>query len=75
MADFYCHRVKLIVELDGSIHNSSEAKSSDAKRQANLESWGYKVIRFSNEQLSQSINIVLEEIEIEVEELLTQLKT
>ncbi|MEO6455945.1 MAG: DUF559 domain-containing protein [Ginsengibacter sp.] len=62
IGDFYCHKAKLIIEVDGSIHNISEVSSNDKIRQADLKSWGYKVIRFSNEQISGQIEIVLETI-------------
>ena len=48
IADFFCHKVKLIIEIDGSIHNNIEVKEVDEKRQAELESWGYIIIRFTN---------------------------
>ena len=31
IADFYCHKLKLVIEIDGSIHNSEEAKLNDKK--------------------------------------------
>jgi cyclase len=60
IADFFCHRAKLIVEVDGSIHDLIEVSKEDKIRQQELESWGYKVIRFSNEQVLKEIEIVLE---------------
>ena len=62
IADFYCHRAKLIVEVDGSIHDLIEVSKEDKIRQQELESWGYKVIKFSNEQVLKEIEIVLETI-------------
>ena len=32
IADFYCHKLKLVIEIDGSIHDSEEAKMQDEKR-------------------------------------------
>ena len=51
VADFYCHKLKLVIEIDGPIHNSSEAKLDDEKRQKDLENLGLTVIRFTNEQI------------------------
>lgn len=48
IADFFCHRAKLVVELDGSHHYSSSEKEYDDKRTSYLESLGIKVLRFSN---------------------------
>jgi imidazole glycerol-phosphate synthase subunit HisF len=41
IADFYCHKVKLIIEVDGSIHNKQEVKENDEFRQNDLNNWGY----------------------------------
>ena len=42
IADFYCHPLKLIVEIDGGIHLSQTNKSYDIGREAELERWGSK---------------------------------
>ena len=54
IADFYCHKAKLIVEVDGSIHNNEEVIKSDVERQKELERWGYFVIRSTNKQIMQN---------------------
>src|SRR6266536_6063321 len=38
IADFYCHRVKLIIEVDGSIHDKKEVKEYDERRENDLKS-------------------------------------
>lgn len=48
ICDFYCHRARLIVELDGAQHYSDYGKSYDAWRSEKLEKDGCKVLRFSN---------------------------
>ena len=62
IADFYCHRAKLVIELDGSIHNLEEVRIRDVERQRIIEELGIKVIRFTNKQVFQSLEIVLKEI-------------
>ena len=62
VADFYCHAHQLIIELDGSIHSLTEVKSNDIERQQHLESTGLKVIRFSNEEIFNDIEKVLDTI-------------
>lgn len=62
IADFYCHKVKLIVEIDGSIHNEPAIKENDEARQKELERWGYAVIRFTNEEALLRIEIVINKI-------------
>src|SRR6187399_3059171 len=49
IADFYCHKLKLIIEIDGSIHDSEEAKLNDNRRQQDLEDLKLTVIRFTND--------------------------
>jgi very-short-patch-repair endonuclease len=60
VADFYCHQAKLIVELDGPIHQQTKAK--DLNRTAELEKLGIKVIRFTNEEVLKDLNQVLIQI-------------
>jgi cyclase len=60
--DFYCHKVKLVVEIDGSIHNEPEVIERDKLRQKDLENWGYKIIRFTNNQVMMNIGLVITEI-------------
>jgi len=62
IADFYCHEAKLIIELDGSIHNQTEVIKNDIKRQRTIESLGIKVIRFKNEELYNNLDSILNKI-------------
>src|SRR5215204_6017154 len=55
IADFYCHKLKLVIEIDGPIHNSEQAKLDDDKRQKDLENLTLTVIRFTNEQIKNEI--------------------
>ncbi len=49
VADFYCHEYKLIIEIDGSIHH--EIKERDVIRDYIVHQYGYKIIRFKNEEI------------------------
>lgn len=62
IADFICIESKLIIELDGKYHQLPHQQTSDAERTKWLESKGFKVIRFTNEELFESIDSVLEKI-------------
>jgi very-short-patch-repair endonuclease len=62
IADFYCHPLKLVTEIDGGIHNSKDQKEYDFGREGELENWGIKVIRFTNEEIENELGRVLEEI-------------
>jgi very-short-patch-repair endonuclease len=57
VADFFCYERKLIVELDGGIHQFQQA--ADAQRQRELEALGVQVIRFTNDQITNHLYDVL----------------
>ena len=61
IADFYCHEKKLIVEIDGEIHNSQ--REYDINRTAEMENYGITVIRFENYEIENDIGTVLRKIE------------
>lgn len=60
IADFYCHQAKLVVEIDGEIHK--DQTEYDLGRTAEMEQYGIRVIRFTNEQVANDIDWVIEEI-------------
>ena len=62
--DFYCHALKLVIEADGAIHNLPDVKSHDKERQDLIESDGLIVLRFTNDSIENSFEIVIKEIEI-----------
>jgi very-short-patch-repair endonuclease len=55
IADFYCHEKKLIIEVDGGIHNDKKIKEHDENRSAELERMGITVLRVTNEQVLNSL--------------------
>jgi len=63
IADFYCHPIKLVIEVDGGIHKTEAQKEYDIGRTAELNYWDIEVIRFTNEQIENDINQVIKEIE------------
>jgi len=66
IADFVCISKKLVVEVDGDIHDYQ--KEEDAARTERLNELGYKVIRFKNEQVLVDIESVVEEIKLQLKE-------
>jgi len=62
IADFVCLTKKLIIEVDGLIHQIPENKNSDAERTVDLNRLGFDVIRFTNEEVSADTNTVLNTI-------------
>ena len=75
IADFYCHKLKLVIEIDGSIHNSNEAKLDDEKRQKDLENLNLTVTRFTNEQIKNEVEDVIEIVTSTIKKLTASKKT
>ena len=67
--DFYCHEFFLGVEVDGSIHENEYVKEYDLNRQAEIENLGITLIRFTNEEVLNSLSRVLNDIKEKVKEL------
>ena len=59
-ADFYCHQHELIVEVDGGIHEMQ--KEYDADREAYLNALGFRIIRFTNDEINGNLKDVLQKI-------------
>lgn len=62
IADFYCHEKKLVIELDGAVHDDKMNVQYDEARTYELKGSGIKVIRFRNSEVENNISFVLEEI-------------
>lgn len=62
IVDFYCHEARLIVELDGPIHELKGNKDNDKERTRRLNLLGLEVMRFRNEEVEININEVLRKI-------------
>jgi very-short-patch-repair endonuclease len=62
IADFYCHSLKLVIEVDGDINKSNEQKEYDIGREAELDRWEIKVIRFKNEEIENGLEKVIQQI-------------
>ena len=66
IADFYCHKAKLIIEIDGLQHVSEEGVRKDEFRTDILEGYGLRVIRFTNHQINANFSAVCEYIDAAV---------
>jgi very-short-patch-repair endonuclease len=62
IADFYCHKEKLVIEVDGSYHNNPEQRDYDKNRDATMNEYDIKVLRFTNEEILTRLDNVLERI-------------
>jgi very-short-patch-repair endonuclease len=69
IADFYCHNLKLIIEVDGEIHFNSVAQEHDDGRTGELERFGIKIIRFTNEQIIKNKELVINQITTFIHEI------
>ena len=68
-ADFYCHKAKLVIEIDGKQHYIDE---KDIFRTETLEGYGLKIIRFTNKQIETKFREVCEYIDRVVKEQLNK---
>ena len=63
IADFMCIELMLIIEVDGITHHWEETIKKDEARQRNLESAGFTVLRFSDEEVLNHIQVVYDYLE------------
>ena len=63
IVDFYCHKAKLVVEIDGWRHFTDEGQDYDKKRTEYLEGLGLRVLRFRGHAVDNFIEGVAAEIE------------
>ena len=59
IVDFYCHKIKLVIEVDGEIHNRLDIIEYDSGRTNELEEFGLNVIRFSNQEVFNNMEDVI----------------
>jgi very-short-patch-repair endonuclease len=62
IADFACYSCRLVVELDGGQHNTSEGLARDEKRTKALEAQGFRVVRFWNADVFLNFEGVIDNI-------------
>jgi very-short-patch-repair endonuclease len=62
VADFLCYELRLVLELDGTVHDEPTQIAHDINRDANLNALGYRVLRITNQQIAEDLDAVLESI-------------
>ena len=67
--DFYCPQLKLAVEVDGDTHLTDEEIEYDKKRQKHIEEYGIQFLRFTNGDIYNGMDYVLEKINEKIDEL------
>lgn len=70
--DFYCPSRKLAVEVDGDVHGYGTRIFSDMKRQKEIERLGIKVLRYTNTDVKENLDHVLQDISQEAAEALSE---
>ena len=69
IVDFYCHKLGLIIEVDGGYHNQTLQQKMDEQRTLLLKFQSLTLLRFSNEQVLLSTETVLQQIEQKINEV------
>ncbi len=59
IVDFYCHSLKLVIEIDGDIHDHEDVKKNDAEREKYLKGLGLSMLRFRNDEIFKKRNATL----------------
>ena len=73
IADFYCHSARLVIELDGSQHYTTQGKEYDEARTEILEKYGIHVLRFSNKDVDDNFEGVCRMIDKVINERIENL--
>jgi len=71
IVDFCCRSLKLVIEIDGDTHFTPEGLEYDRIRNNYLESLGYKIIRYNNNDVMKNIDGVFDDLKIQIDLLPT----
>jgi very-short-patch-repair endonuclease len=74
IVDFYCHDLKLIIEVDGEIHSLPDQIKSDKVRDKMLINNGFKIIHFSNHEIETNLSSSLLKIKLFISSILSPSK-
>jgi cyclase len=69
IADFYCHEVKLVIEIDGGIHLRAENREYDISRDIILTEFKIEILRFTNDEVTNEPDLVIEKMKRTIEAL------
>jgi len=64
IADFFCYRLKLVIEVDGPVHQQEDVKKHDEERQKLIEADNLKILRFTNYEVMQHLETVINKIQM-----------
>ena len=74
IADFYCSKARLVIELDGSQHYEQEGLLKDAIRTEKIEQWDLTVLRIPNNEVNRNFRGVCEYIDLFVQQKMAEQK-
>ncbi|MGJ8683091.1 MAG: endonuclease domain-containing protein [Nonlabens sp.] len=66
--DFYCHKLKLAIEVDGGYHFKRLQQKKDRARTLDISKYNVEVIRFTNDEILDNYDVVTEKIKTVIEE-------
>ncbi len=66
IVDFYCHKARLVVEVNGDIHDLQ--KEEDERREKVLSALGLRVVRFRNDEVVRDLSVVVGKIKTVISE-------
>ena len=69
IADFYCKKLGLVIEIDGSSHKTDAVRRNDVKKQEHLAMLGLEILRFTESEMRHAMNDVLRCIMAKIAEL------
>ena len=73
IADFYCHKLRLVIEVDGEYHNTSKKTGYDLARQRIIENYGIRVLRFTNNEIQEGLTKTVNKIRTYAEKRMKEL--
>ena len=69
IADFFCKELMLIIEIDGITHDNNVSKAKDIQREECLANAGFRIVRFTDEEVLMNIAGVISELETIISEI------
>ncbi len=72
VVDFYCTELKLVIEVDGATHLTDEEKEYDKRRELEIGQLEVQFIRFTNPEIYQALDFVIDSIKTKIQELTNQ---
>jgi len=69
VGDFYCHSLRLVIEVDGGIHEDQDQRKKDLEKEKAFLNFGLHIIRFTNSEVTCSIDDVLSRLSSKIVEI------